>query len=155
MRRLRVRPQPGQTLIEFALAVPMLILLIVTVMELGFLLYDYASLVSATRTAARAGAVYLYVEGCSKAANDQNREIGGGCSPVYGDNIQATLARAMSVRLGDAPAATVTYIDASPALSTRQGDLMQVQVSFQHRLLTGLFGQATIPMSANASARIE
>ncbi|HEX2987891.1 MAG TPA: TadE family protein [Chloroflexota bacterium] len=145
----------GQGIVEFALVIPIVVALILGVVELGFLLYDYESLVAGTRAAARAGAVYKIVEGCPN--NDQNRFYGTGCTPAYGDNMVATLQRNTSVRLGNPP----TIVDppvwtlAVPPIDTRQGDLMTITVNYQHRFLTGFFGQATIPLSASASARIE
>jgi hypothetical protein len=144
--------QNGQGIVEFALAFPIVFVLIVTVLELGFVMYDYVNVVWATRDAARAGAVYLYEQGC--ANNDDNRKSGSGCTTSYGDNIEATLDRELGLLRGT-HSVTVTYTQASIPLSTRQGDLVNVSVSYLHPLLTPLFGRATISLSGQATAKIE
>ena len=147
------RSGKGQSMIEFALTFPLVVMLIVAALEMGFYLYDYENLVTATRAAARAGAVYLNETNCPN--NDQNRLDGTGCTTPYADNIRATLNRTLGPRLGSVTNVSVTYFQATPWVSTRQGDRMQVDVSYQHRMLTGLAGSVTIPLSARATARIE
>ena len=49
----RKRKSPGQSLIEFAIALPVLVGILVAMMEFGFILNFYLSLLDATRGAAR------------------------------------------------------------------------------------------------------
>jgi hypothetical protein len=49
----------GQSLVEFALALPLLVLLLYGLAEFGFLLYAHVQVANATREGARAGSLYL------------------------------------------------------------------------------------------------
>ena len=56
VRRQRTR---GQSLVEFALAAPLLALVLIGLAEFGFVLYAHVQVANATREAARAGGLYL------------------------------------------------------------------------------------------------
>ena len=49
--------ETGQDVVEFALVLPVLVLLLLGIMEFGFLVFHYNTLASAAREAARAGVV--------------------------------------------------------------------------------------------------
>ena len=49
----------GQSLVEFALALPLLVLLLYGLAEFGFLLYGHVQVTNAAREGARAGSLYL------------------------------------------------------------------------------------------------
>jgi hypothetical protein len=49
----------GQSLVELALSLPLLLLLLYGLAEFGFLLYGHVQVANATREAARAGSLYL------------------------------------------------------------------------------------------------
>jgi hypothetical protein len=57
MRRRRNRK--GQSLVEFALALPLLVLLLGGIVSLSFFLYAHVQVTNATREGARAGSLYL------------------------------------------------------------------------------------------------
>jgi Flp pilus assembly protein TadG len=50
-------PQAGQSLVEFALVLPLLLILLLGIIEFGLLLYDQAVITNAAREGARAGIV--------------------------------------------------------------------------------------------------
>lgn len=52
------RRQSGTALVEFAIVLPLLLLLLFGIVEFGLILYDKAVITNATREAARAGIVY-------------------------------------------------------------------------------------------------
>lgn len=54
---MRPKNQTGQAIVEFALVLPLLLILIFGVMEFGILLYDKAVITNASREAARYGIV--------------------------------------------------------------------------------------------------
>ena len=56
-RRPRRPGEEGQALVEFALVLPLLVLLLVGIMQFGMLFYTYIDLTSATRDGARKAAV--------------------------------------------------------------------------------------------------
>jgi Flp pilus assembly protein TadG len=56
-RRIQLRSQQGQSLTEFALALPILVLLLFAVIQFGITFNNYVTLTDATRAGARKGAV--------------------------------------------------------------------------------------------------
>jgi Flp pilus assembly protein TadG len=56
----RIRDQNGAALVEFAIVLPVLLLLIFGMIEFSVMLYDKAMLTNASREGARAGIVYSY-----------------------------------------------------------------------------------------------
>jgi Flp pilus assembly protein TadG len=56
-RRIQLRSDKGQSLTEFALALPILVLLLFAVIQFGIVFNSYVTLTDATRVGARKGAV--------------------------------------------------------------------------------------------------
>jgi Flp pilus assembly protein TadG len=56
-RRIQLRSQQGQSLTEFALALPILVLLLFAVIQFGITFNNYVTLTDATRAGARKAAV--------------------------------------------------------------------------------------------------
>jgi Flp pilus assembly protein TadG len=56
-RRIQIRSEEGQSLTEFALALPILALLLFAVIQFGIAFNNYVTLTDATRAGARKGAV--------------------------------------------------------------------------------------------------
>jgi Flp pilus assembly protein TadG len=56
-RKINLRSQQGQSLTEFALALPILMLLLFAVIQFGIVFNNYVTLTDATRAGARKGAV--------------------------------------------------------------------------------------------------
>lgn len=56
----KIREQQGAAAIEFALVLPLLIILVFGIIEFSILLYDKAMITNASREGARAGIVYSY-----------------------------------------------------------------------------------------------
>ena len=75
--RRRRRPQrpggTGQSLVEFALVVPPMLLIILGIIQFGFIFNTYVTMTNATREAARTGTIYRYDGALSKAQNDAAR----------------------------------------------------------------------------------
>ena len=55
--RRRIRDEKGQTMVEFALALPLLLLIMFAVIQFGIVYNDYVTLTDATRAGARKAAV--------------------------------------------------------------------------------------------------
>ena len=156
------RRESGQGALEMALTLPLVFTMILGFLELGFAFNAYATLTAAAREGARAGAVYLYDSAYSQADNDQNRESGTGTGSPYADNIRDTVAASLGVLHGSPPNfdritdITITYTPSLGSLNTRKGDLVSVQVSYRHSLLSQVLStQSTITLKSQASARIE
>jgi Flp pilus assembly protein TadG len=76
MPGFRARPgtsEDGQSLVEFALIVPPLLLLLLGVIQFGFIFNTVVTMSTAAREAARDGSVYQYSTSISKSANDLAR----------------------------------------------------------------------------------
>ena len=56
-RKIEIRSERGQSLTEFALALPILAMLLFAVIQFGIVFNNYVTLVDATRAGARKGAV--------------------------------------------------------------------------------------------------
>jgi len=56
-RKIEIGSQQGQSITEFALALPILAMLLFAVIQFGIVFYNYVTLVDATRAGARKGAV--------------------------------------------------------------------------------------------------
>jgi Flp pilus assembly protein TadG len=63
----------GQSLVEFALVVPPMLLIILGIIQFGFIFNTYVTMTNATREAARTGTIYRYDGALSKAQNDSAR----------------------------------------------------------------------------------
>jgi Flp pilus assembly protein TadG len=57
LKRLKIRDEQGQTLTEFAIVLPLLVVLLFAIIQFGIVFNNYVSLTDAARAAARKGAV--------------------------------------------------------------------------------------------------
>src|SRR5512141_9664 len=96
--RKRLGVRRGQATIEMAMSFPVMFVIIMAVVELGFAFNAYTSVVAAAGHGARAGAVYVFNGSFSASANNDNRERGeGAMTPAYTyvDNVRSTVARSL------------------------------------------------------------
>lgn len=144
----------GQSLVEFALILPFLLLLVFGIIELGRLMFIYSSVTVASREAARYGS----------AAGD----IGGSIAH-YQD---CTGIRAAAKRVGDFAGIadnqiTIQYDHGDPATpfdncpvggvgpgSVSLGDRVHIQVVAQYRPILPLANIQSFPISANTARTI-
>jgi Flp pilus assembly protein TadG len=63
----------GQGLVEFALVLTPLMVILMGIIQFGFIFNTYITVTNATREAARAGTIYVYDRTLSKALNDAAR----------------------------------------------------------------------------------
>lgn len=151
-----IRTQAGQGLTEFALAFPIFLVVVIMVLEFGFLLHGYVSVVFAAREGARAGAVFLYQGDCSWTQNDLLRESGTVCSGhQYTDNIRNSVARAMTVHPNPTVSITYSPTPVPPVPPSRTGHLVTVGVSYDHYWLAGILSSSPVTLSSTATARLE
>jgi Flp pilus assembly protein TadG len=57
---MNIKNEQGAALLEFAIVLPLLLVILFGIIEFGILLYDRAMLTNASREGARAGIVYAY-----------------------------------------------------------------------------------------------
>ena len=65
--------QRGQSLVEFALVMMPLFIILLAIVQFGFIFNSYVTITNASREGARLGTVYVYNAGLSKAQNDLAR----------------------------------------------------------------------------------
>ena len=73
MRPRRRTSDRGQSLVEFSLVLMPLFIIVLAIVQFGFIFNAYVTLTNATREGARNGTVYIYDSGLSKAQNDLAR----------------------------------------------------------------------------------
>jgi len=67
------RRSGGQGLVEFALVLTPLLLILLGIIQFGFIFNSYVTLTNAAREAARSGSIYVYDRTLTKSANDTAR----------------------------------------------------------------------------------
>jgi Flp pilus assembly protein TadG len=148
----------GQSMVEFALIVPLLLMLIFGVIELGIMFSVYVGLTNSAREAAREGAIYLYT-GTSLTWNTGN--INSNNAIVDTERLKALSQVITSTMnpLVDPVAAltrTVTYTPSTSLAEYRAGDTINVQLEHDHPLFFGLFGtNRKITIKATSAMKIE
>ena len=60
----------GQSLVEFALVLVPLFILLLGIIQFGFIFNTYVTMTNAAREGARSGTIYVYDRDCTKAQND-------------------------------------------------------------------------------------
>jgi Flp pilus assembly protein TadG len=89
----RRRGEEGQGLVEFALVLTPLLLLLLGIVQFGFIFNAYITVTSAAREAARSGTIYVYDRTHTKSDNDTARN----------DEIQASLVASLNGLAKTAP----------------------------------------------------
>lgn len=82
MSRHRLRNEKGQTLVEFALVAPLLLVIVFAVVQFGVAYNDYITLTDATRVGARKGAVSRHEVNPAAAAETAARNSASGLDPA-------------------------------------------------------------------------
>jgi Flp pilus assembly protein TadG len=135
-RLLRARaPRRGQAMVEFALVLPILVLIIFGLVDLGRAVYVNNSLAEAARDGARYGSV-------------QARS--------YDAARRADVAAWIEDRLEAVPNATVTVecTPASPALGCTVNDILVVTVSSDLDMITPLIGGIVGPLGLESRSEV-
>src|SRR5687768_2986065 len=73
MRSRRHPNERGQSLVEFALVLMPLFVILLAIIQFGFIFNAYVTITNAAREGARNGTVYVYDPGQSKSQNDLAR----------------------------------------------------------------------------------
>jgi Flp pilus assembly protein TadG len=90
-RRIPYRDQRGQTMVEFALVVPILCVVLFGILQFGALYNDYVTLTDAARVGARKAAVSRHEASPAAAAEAAARASADGLDPAKLDvNVSAT-----------------------------------------------------------------
>lgn len=154
----RRRPH-AQSLVEFALTAPLLVLIVVSVIELGIMFSIYTGLTNTAREAARSAAVYRYSGAMpTNASTAQVAGIDAQRRLAMSSALTATLnpiirSAGVTMTVAYIPERNTTALLAENPL--RAGDTVSVTLQYSHRLLWGLFGPRDLMLQTTTAARLE
>ncbi|HZM73215.1 MAG TPA: TadE/TadG family type IV pilus assembly protein [Candidatus Polarisedimenticolia bacterium] len=103
----------GQSLVEFALVLTPLLLILLGIIQFGFIFNSYVTLTNAAREAAREGTIYVYDRTLSKAANDA----------VRNELMRTTLLSSLNLLSKTAPQITTSTSWSQSGTTFTTGDL--------------------------------
>jgi len=118
MRFARTRPtrgsERGQSLVEFALVFTPLMLLLLAIVQFGFIFNTYVTVTNAAREAARTATIHLYDGSLSKSQNDLARN----------EAIRASLLASMNLLSKATPQFTSSSTWSQSGLTFTTGDVV-------------------------------
>ena len=133
----------GVALVEFAMVLPLLLILVFGIMEFGFIVYNKAVITNASREAARSGIIY------------RTDSVDGSYSPLNNSGIQTVVNDYLGDRLINFAADTAT-VTVSPGEGTRvesyRGQPLTVRVNYTYDFLV-LPGLAGLPDTVDIGAQ--
>jgi Flp pilus assembly protein TadG len=106
--------QGGQSLVEFALVMMPLFIILLGIIQFGFIFNAYVTITNATREGARHGTVYVFEPSLSKAQNDLARN----------NAIKSTLLGSMNLLTKTAPNFTTSTTWTQSGTTFTNGDLV-------------------------------
>jgi Flp pilus assembly protein TadG len=144
MLRSLARDNRGQELVEYALTLPILLLLILGIVEFGMAIFAYNTIANAAREGARVGAVVPILSADDLTPATQTIE-----NAVRDRTGGLALNRPGSINV------VITYTE-----STTDTDMVQVTVNYSHTLITGMImqaagGDAQLHLQSEATMRRE
>jgi Flp pilus assembly protein TadG len=107
-------PERGQSLVEFALILTPLMLVLLAIIQFGFIFNAYVTITNATREAARTGTIVIYDGDYSAAQNDLARN----------EAIKATLLESLNLLSTSSPQLTVGSTWTQSGDTFTNGDLV-------------------------------
>lgn len=111
-------PDRGQSLVEFALVLMPLFIILLGIIQFGFVFNAYVTMTNASREGARLGTVYIYDASLSKAQNDLARN----------NAIKSSLIGSMNMLTKTAPNFTTSGTWSQSGLTFTNGDLVVTYV---------------------------
>jgi Flp pilus assembly protein TadG len=105
--------QRGQSLVEFALVLTPLLLILLGIIQFGFVFNTYVTLTNAAREAAREGTVYVYDRTLTKGQNDAARN----------EEMRTTLLASLNLLSKTAPQITTSAAWSQSGTTFTTGDL--------------------------------
>ncbi len=108
----------GQSLVEFALVLMPLFIILLGIIQFGFVFNSYVTITNATREGARTGTIYMYDPSLSKAQNDVARN----------NAVKTALTSSMNLLGKVAPNFTTSGTWTQSGLTYTNGDLVVTYV---------------------------
>ena len=150
--------QQGQSLVEFALVMMPLFIILLGIIQFGFIFNSYVTITNASREGARLGTVYVYNAGLSKAQNDLARNNAIKDSVLASMNLLSKVApnfatgstwtqSGLTFTNGDL---VVTYSNPAAVLETdaRVGQQLTVRAQYHQDIIIPMIAQL-LPRDAN------
>jgi hypothetical protein len=129
--KLKLKEEKGQSMVEFAMILPVLLLIIIGIIEFGFMFSGYLALSNASREAVR--------------------------TVSLGETDTVAIQRAKDVAIILNPSKMIVSINPSAAIRDR-GDSVRVTIVYEYDFLTpfmeSLFG-GNLQLEAEATMRVE
>ena len=134
MRRVR-----GQSMVEMAFLLPLLLSLVFGIIDMGWYVYGFATLTQAARNGAEVAAQLPPFEASLNTRDTGNPALytGDPCTQTIRQTIQQDAV--MFDLLSDITVVTISYPNAALATKRDRGNPIQVQVTYQLVPLTPLF----------------
>jgi Flp pilus assembly pilin Flp len=129
-RRMMIRDERGQTMVEFALVVPILCIVLFGILQFGALYNDYVTLTDATRVGARKAAVSRH--------------------EAFPQNVAEAAARDSAVGLD--PAKLEVFVNAA---AWEHGEPVTVEATYPYEIDLLGFSVASGELSSKTTERVE
>lgn len=145
----------GQSLAEFALAAPVLVLILFGIIELGILLNVYIGLTNSAREAARAGAIFRYTGSPPLSSDPSAATTIDAARQTY---VSSVISETLNPIIDPTTINVTTSYTPTAALDTnpyRAGDTLAVSITHPHPLFFGILGPQQITLKASSAMRIE
>lgn len=144
----------GQSLAEFALVIPLLVMVLLVIIEIALVLNIYVGLTNTAREVARAGAIYQYAPATPPSETPSLASLDAERTMVMEQALTATLNPLIDPARLNPVAQRYSYAPALPTTNYRYNDRLTVILEYQHDLIFGLLGR-TITVHASSEMRIE
>lgn len=161
------RPARGQSLVEFALVLPIFVLLLFGLLDMGRAIYINNTLSQVTREAARLATAQASWVGETTSTEPTCNTAGGPVCPADVATLKANLdaaANRMAVGMGTIPS-TQIYLQCNPSTSTAptgawtgstcntrtSGSLVSVRIAYTFQMITPIVGQIANNLSLSAT----
>ncbi len=157
MKELRPkRSSRGQALVEFALVLPLFLLLIFGIVDAGRLIFTYNTVANSARDAARVAIVNQSTAGtntCDTTGTTYpvDQPYPKGCAIVSGLGLQLTAADVCVNFRSSTAVAPNPCVDGGTAAT---GSIAMVRVTGRFQALTPIIGQIIGPMSVSSTSEI-
>jgi Flp pilus assembly protein TadG len=146
--------QQGQSLVEFAIIMPLLLALLLAIIEIALVLHIYVGLTNTVREVARAGAMYQYDPDSAPSATPSLASLDAERTTAMEQELAATLNPLIDTASLNPVAERYSYTPAVPANNYRYSDRLAVTLEYQHALAFGVLGR-TITLRASSEMRLE
>jgi Flp pilus assembly protein TadG len=131
-------------MVEFAAVLLPVMMILVGIIQFGFVFGAYVGTSNAAREGARAGSVYVYDTTESQAVNDQARcaAILAAVSPAIDPGMPGSFSGSCATAYGDGDGLVISYPNSASCTATsRSGCQLNVRVGFDQPLFVPLLGQ--------------